>query len=152
MRRSANTVRVTAQLISAKDGKHLWAETFERKLTAGELFTLQEEISERVATAIAGDYGIIKLSSARETSRKAPGQLQSYECVFRVYEYIRISTPEYRAPATECLEHVTRSDPQYADGWAWLAMVHMDEYALGSGEASVQLEKGRDALKDGTYR
>ena len=146
VRRAADTLRVTAQLLSAKDGKHLWAETFERKLTAGDLFALQDEISERVVTAIAGDYGIIKLSGTRESSRKPPNQLQSYECVLRVYEYIRLSTPEARGPSTQCLERVTASDPQYADAWSWLALVYIDEYALGSAKAS-QLEKGSDALK-----
>src|SRR2546422_5484586 len=43
--------------------------------------------------------------------------------------------------------HVTTSDPQYADAWGWLALVYIDEYAMGSGNPLLQLEKGRDAVK-----
>jgi adenylate cyclase len=147
VRRAKDTVRVTAQLISAADGKHLWAETFERRLTPGELFALQDAISERVATAIAGAYGIITTARGRESSRKPPEQLQSYDCVLRAYEYSRVLTPESRAMATKCLERATKSDPLYADAWAWLASLYQDEYAFGNGILSVQLEQTRSALK-----
>ena len=147
VRRAAGAIRVTAQLLSAADGKHLWAETFERKLTAQNLFALQDEISEKVATQTAGDYGVIRMSRVRDTARKPPDQLQSYECILKVYEYNREQTPESRALATRCLERVTKSDSQYADAWGWLAMVYIDEFEMGEGKAELQLDMGYKALR-----
>ena len=50
VRRAANRVRITAQLVDAANGTHLWAEKFDRELV--DIFALQDEITERIATAI----------------------------------------------------------------------------------------------------
>jgi TolB-like protein len=70
VRRGGNTVRVNAQLLDANSGTHLWAETFDRKLTVAQLFALQDEITARIIGAIAGSYGAISRTH-RDAARTA---------------------------------------------------------------------------------
>jgi TolB-like protein/class 3 adenylate cyclase len=77
VRRSADRLRITAQLLSAADGKHLWAETYDRKLTTEDLFDTQDELARRVGGAIGGQYGVILSSRIRESVRKPPDRLES---------------------------------------------------------------------------
>ena len=147
VRRSADQLRITAQLLSTRDGKHLWAETFDRKLTAKDLFALQDELSERVATAIAGAHGVISMSRFRDTVRTPPDHLSSYECVLRTHEYLRLQSPDTHLVARECLERVTTVDPTYVDAWAWLAMLYTDEYSLEFNLRPLPLERADEAIR-----
>ncbi len=88
VRRSSNTIRVTAQLIDASDGTHMWADTYDRDLTAPNIFALQDDITSRIATTIGDTYGIISMSALSSAKRKAPDNLGAYECVLRGYEFL----------------------------------------------------------------
>jgi adenylate cyclase len=147
VRRSADRIRITAQLLSASDGKHLWAESYDRKLTAAEVFALQDDLAEQVATAVAGNYGIIATSRFHDAGRKPPDKLQSYECVLRSYAFIRLQTPELHSAARNCLERTLSSDSQYARGWAWLANMYLEEYGTGFNAEPDPLERARQALQ-----
>ena len=147
VRRSADTLRVTAQLLSASDGKHLWAKTYDRQLSAENVFALQDELAEQVATAVAGAYGVISLSRTRESARKPPDELSSYECVLRSHEYLRLITADSHLAARECLERVVIDDPQYADAWAWLTMMYVSEYADGYNAKPLPFERAHEAIR-----
>lgn len=71
VRRSGNQIRVTAQLIKALDGFHLWSETYDRE--SGDIFRIQDEISASVARALQAEI----LGAA--TSRETPGSTNSAE-------------------------------------------------------------------------
>ena len=53
VQRAGDSLRVTAQLLDAKDGTHLWAETYDRELSAASIFAVQDEITEQVVATIA---------------------------------------------------------------------------------------------------
>ena len=55
-----------------KDGTHLWAETFDRELSAANVFAVQDEITERVVGAIAGSYGVISRARFAEIKKRTP--------------------------------------------------------------------------------
>ena len=59
VRKSGTRVRVTAQLLDAEDGSNLWAESYDRELTADSIFEVQDEISGQIVTIIADAYGRI---------------------------------------------------------------------------------------------
>ena len=59
VRKAADTVRVTVQVLDATDGTHLWAETYDREYTAANLFEVQDEITEQVAAIIGSTAGIL---------------------------------------------------------------------------------------------
>jgi TolB-like protein len=147
VRRSADRIRLTAQLLSASDGKHLWAQSYDRNLTAAEVFALQDDLAEQVAAAVAGNFGIIALSRFQDTGRKPPDQLQSYECVLRSYAFIRLQTAELHLAARNCLERTLSSDSQYASGWAWLTNMYLEEYGTGFNAEPEPLRRARQSLQ-----
>jgi len=131
VRRSENDIRVIAQLLDAKDGTHLWAETYDRDLSAGSVFEIQDDITERVVGAIASADSIIAQAVVHASESKAPAELASYECVLRAGEYWRVITPEVHLHVRDCLEHVVSNEPDYAQAFAFLAFVTIDELLYG---------------------
>jgi len=130
VRRAADQIRVTAQLTDAKDGTHLWAETYDRDLATASIFEIQDEIAARVTAAVADSYGIIAQTALREIPDKTVENLTSYECVLRAYSHmLNQSEATYRA-ARACLETVTKDEPEYAQAWAMLAELYVDAAAI----------------------
>jgi len=131
VRRSGETLRVTAQLLDAQSGAHLWAETYDRDLTGADIFALQDEITSKVVGNIAGAYGRISQAGLEETKRKAPESIDSYDCVLRAIAYNRLLSPEGHAPIRDCLEAAVARDPDYGDAWGWLQAAYSWEYNFG---------------------
>ena len=124
VRRSSDQVRVTAQLLSASDGQHLWAHTYERDLSTASIFDLQAEIAVQVAATIGDIQGPIALERVGDVRSEAPDNLHSYDCVLLAHAYMREVTGEILRKATECLEQTVAEEPGYADAWSWLAQLY----------------------------
>ena len=107
VRRAGSRVRVTAQLITAEDGSHLWSERYDRELA--DVFALQDEIAGAIATALT-----TKLAVKSEVSRQHTPILGAYEAVLRARYYLNKVTPESMARARECLQQAIAIDPEYA--------------------------------------
>jgi adenylate cyclase len=132
LRKAGNRVRVTAQLIDVGSAAHLWAETYDRELTAENIFAVQDEITEQVVAKLAEPYGVISRAGLKEARVKAPSSLTSYECVLLAREYYSTETSRpLHLRARDALEHAVTVDPAYVDAWAWLAMLHLDEFRVG---------------------
>jgi len=127
VRKAAQQVRVTVQLSDSGDGRLVWSSNYERDLTVQGLFKLQDELAQQVVNAIAGSYGALTRAALPGARRKPPASLDSYDCVLRAYEYLHVHTPAKHLAARECLERVVESDPDYADGLAWLAYMYAEE-------------------------
>jgi serine/threonine-protein kinase len=114
VRRAGNRIRVTAQLIAAADGTHLWSERYDRQME--DLFAMQDEI----ASAIAAE---LKLKFAPEPSahsRRLPN-LQAYEAYLRYRQHQWGFTPESLQRSRECLEQAISLDPEFALPYVGLA-------------------------------
>ena len=131
VRRSENDIRVIAQLLDASDGTHLWAETYDRDLTAGSVFEIQDDITERVVGAIASAHSIIAMAVIDASNTKPPADLASYECVMRAMDYWRVITPDVHLTARTCLERVIAEEPDYAAAYVVLAGITTDELIFG---------------------
>jgi len=128
VQKAGERIRVTVQLSDAGEGRLLWANNYERDLTASDLFDLQDELARQVVNSIAGSYGALSRSELAEARRKPPASLDSYDCVLRTYEYLHIHYPPNHLEARDCLERTVELDPDYAEGWAWLAYLYSEEY------------------------
>ncbi len=147
VRRGAKTVRVTAQLLDARDAKHLWAETFDRELSVGELFAVQDEITTQIIGAIAGSYGVISRTWHEATIAAGTTNLEAYDCVLQAYAYEHILTPEVHAATRDCLERAVKLDPAYAAAWSKLAFLYADEYAFGYNPRPGSLDRALEAAQ-----
>ena len=120
VRRSLESVRVTAQLLDTADGGHIWADSYDRDLTAENLFQIQDDIAEGIVAALGGLYGAIERDAATK-------DLRSYECILLYYAFELENTAPVHAKARDCLEDSVRDDPDYADAKAALSILYTDE-------------------------
>jgi adenylate cyclase len=132
LRKAGGRVRVTAQLIEVGSAVHLWAETYDREFTAASMFAVQDEITEQVVAKIAEPFGVISRAGLKGARGKAPGSLSSYECVLLAREYYGTETSRaLHLRARDALERAVSVDPGYADAWAWLSILYVDEHRIG---------------------
>jgi adenylate cyclase len=151
VQRSGKTLRVTAQLLDAGSGAHLWAETYDRALTGADIFALQDDITSSAVANIAGAHGQIARTDLEGTRRQAPSGVDSYDCVLRAVALRRALSLELHGAARECLEKAVARDPNYAEAWAWLAHNYVLEYEYGFN-ARPELGDARDrALRAGLH-
>ncbi len=147
VRKAGGTIRVTVQLLESTDGKHLWAETYERELSGENLFDVQDQITENVVGAIGGKYGAIHRASLQASRGKAPDRLEGYDCVLRAITLLRQLTPQLHLSTRDCLESAVEQEPDYAEAWAWLSYLYNFEYSLGLNPRPNALERGLTAAR-----
>jgi len=120
VRKAGNRIRVTAQLITAADGSHLWSERYDRDLT--DVFAIQDEI----AVAIAGALKV-KLSVEPAARRRHEPNPAAYEAYLKARYHWGKLGPESVARSKEYLEQAIALDPDFA-----LAHCGYADYFLGS--------------------
>lgn len=109
VRRSGNRIRVTAQLINAADGCHLWSERYDRDMT--DIFALQDEIAQAISDAL----------KFRFAPRAHPVNLEAYQLHLKGQYHRFRFTPEGIAKAKEYFEQALAVDPNYAPAYSGLA-------------------------------
>jgi TolB-like protein/Tfp pilus assembly protein PilF/predicted Ser/Thr protein kinase len=107
LRRAGNRIRITAQLINAADGYHLWSERYDRELN--DIFAVQDEI----ATAIAGALQMKLSVKTTAMQRRAP-KLPAYEAYLKARHHQWLSTNESLALSREYYERAIELDPEFA--------------------------------------
>ena len=117
VRRSANTLRVTAQLIRASDSSHLWSQTYDRDRT--DIFKVQDEISHDVVAALK-----VKLLPAQELPKaQRTNDPEAYQQYLQGRYYLnRFSIADFEK-ARVFLERASELDPKFPLAWAALSQV-----------------------------
>jgi TolB-like protein/Flp pilus assembly protein TadD len=128
VRKAASRVRVTAQLIDAITGHHVWAQNYDREFV--DVFTVQDEIASKVVSAIEP-----QLYSAEQlrVRRKLPESLDAWECVVGALIHMDVRSKQSYTSARTLLERAITLDPFYAQAHAVHAL-------LTCGEVSVSLK------------
>jgi TolB-like protein/Tfp pilus assembly protein PilF len=116
-------VRITAQLIDASSGYHLWSERYDRSLK--DLFALQDEIVQKIVTTLGLQ---LRLQEQGWVVRKHTDNLEAYDYFLRGMESWYRFTKEANAQAQQMLEKAVALDPQYAEAYTWLGMTHFLEW------------------------
>ncbi len=128
LRKSGSIVRVSVQLVDAATSTHLWAETYDRDLSATNSFALLDELTAKIVSTTADTYGVLPRSMAVLAKAKPAASLSPYEAVLRSFSYWRLLTAEEHLETRDCLERAVEQEPDYADAWAELAIVYADEH------------------------
>ena len=116
VRRARNRVRITAQLVDATSGKHLWADRFDGHLD--DVFELQDKITEQIVVAVEPEIGTHERELAR---RRPPGSLDAWELVQRGLTYFYGKSRSDQIEAINCFKKATSVDPEFALAHAQLA-------------------------------
>src|SRR5216683_3096497 len=124
IRKVGNRVRITAQLIDAGSGGHLWAERFDRDLT--DIFSTQDEVVEKIVGALA-----VTLTQGEEQRlrRRGTGNVEAYESWLRARELLAPGTRESFVQARAMYRRAIEIDPNFAAPHAGFALAAISDYA-----------------------
>ncbi len=118
VQRSGNTVRINVQLIDAETDEHLWAEIFDRELTADNLFAIQSEISEEIAKALKAT---LSPEEQRRLEEQPTDNLAAYNAYLRGRQLMaRRSSADVDQAAAE-FQRAVELDPDFALAWVGVA-------------------------------
>jgi TolB-like protein/DNA-binding winged helix-turn-helix (wHTH) protein/Tfp pilus assembly protein PilF len=143
VRRDAGRVRITAQLIQAKDQSNLWTQKYDRDLN--DVLTLQGEIARQITDEIQSALGYRKPITPAIRAYVAPENYEAYELYLKGQYFFNKRTAEGFEQAIDYFQQAIVKDSNYARAYAGLA----DSYALIGGYSgrpqSDYLQKARDA-------
>ncbi|MBI3798714.1 MAG: adenylate/guanylate cyclase domain-containing protein [Deltaproteobacteria bacterium] len=123
VRKVDDKVRITAQLVDATTGDHLWAERYDRPLK--DIFTLQDEIRQKITMALR-----VKLTQEeQERFKSAPtDNLEAYDYFLQGLNRYQHLTKEANVQARQMFEKAIELDPQYAAAYAELGWTYVSEW------------------------
>lgn len=142
VRRSGERIRVTAQLIDAGSGIHIWADTFDRKLE--DVFAVQDEITHHIAGALGVQLERVLLDRVR---RKPTEAMEAYDLVLQATRYYRSLDPAEHAIARGLLERAVSLDPRYSRAYGELSWSYLDEFRFGYNARPDPLERALRAAR-----
>ncbi len=144
VRKAGNRVRITAQLIDATDGKHLWADRFDGTLE--DIFDLQDRITEQIVVAAEPE---IEASERERARRRPPENLDAWERFQRgLSHFYRINKDDYEE-AIRLFEEAVELDPTFALAHAYLAYARWFSIPLGfSDDPTTSLAAAREAAEE----
>src|SRR5208283_3459852 len=116
VRKAGNRLRISAQLVEAATGNHIWAERYDRELA--DIFAVQDEITERVVGAIEPE---LYAAEHFRSQRKPPESLDAWECVIRALSCIGQGTREANTEAEALCRRAIAIAPDYGQAHSLLA-------------------------------
>ena len=149
VRRDSGTIKIAAQLVDTASGVQLWGEQYRREPRADSLIALQEEIARIVAARVGSEYGIIPRTLSRESRKKPPESLETYEALLHFYHYVTLLTPEAFSRALRVLDHAVARDPECGLAWSLLGLLYCHNHTLQFSPAETPLEKAMTFARKG---
>ncbi len=154
VRRGGSRVRVTAQLVDAETGNHIWAERYDREMD--DIFAIQDEVTEAIVAAIAPEISDVERARA---TRKPPESLDTWDLYQRGLAAFYASTEAGLSSAIAQFDEVCAADPGFAPAFAmaagarWRHVIHFEpdnrveilETALEKAQRATTLDP-RDAV------
>ena len=118
VRKAGQRVRITAQLVEAETGNHIWAERYDRELA--DIFAVQDDITERVVATIEPE---LYAAERFRSERKPPESLDAWECVIRALSHVSEGTLDGNAQAEALCRRALLVAPRYSQARSLLAWV-----------------------------
>ena len=140
VRKAGNKVRITAQLVRADDGSHLWSETYDRTLE--DIFAVQDDIAGQVVRALE-----VTLLGGDNLTPRQPQDAEAYNLYLQGrYFYLR-QTPEDAERAISYLQRSVNRNPLNATAWVELANVYMMQADYGWRPSAESYGRAREAVE-----
>jgi adenylate cyclase len=144
VQRSGSRVRITAQLVDAATGYHLWAERYDREVT--DIFALQDEVTQQIVRVMA-----VKLTEAEKVRLgRAPTSVEAYDLVLRGHEERSRTTREGNAEARRLYTRAIELDPRYAAAYLGLGWTYLQSWQFLWTTDRESLERARELAEKAT--
>jgi TolB-like protein/Flp pilus assembly protein TadD len=145
VRRAGNRVRVNAQLINARTDAHIWSDSFDREMT--DLFTLQSELAEQIATALRANISPQEKASLQIHPTT---HLDAYDLYLRARDLFRWTGAgdprENGEKALGLLDQAIARDPEFALAYSLASRFHGELYWFGFDKTPGRLDKAKAAV------
>jgi TolB-like protein/DNA-binding winged helix-turn-helix (wHTH) protein len=139
-RKSEARLRVTAQLVEAATGAHLWADKFDGNLK--DVFDLQDRMTERVVGFVEPS---VEKSEIERSRRKRPESLDAYDLYLRALPFVRSLDPDGAPIAAGFLSDALKAHPNFALAHAYLAWSHQTRFMRADFDEAEKAVAMRDA-------
>ena len=147
VRKSGNRVRVTAQLIDATTGGHLWAERFDRDLT--DIFEVQDDVTTHIVSALALN---LNAGDRQSIAAEQTDNLEAYDSFLRGRELWFRTTKDANREAGTLLRRAIELDPRFAPAYAFLGGSYVIDYVNGWSASPAQaLEEAEKAARHAVH-
>jgi adenylate cyclase len=139
VRRSGETLRITAQLVDARSGEHVWAQRFDRPVQ--DAFSVQDDVTQKIVAALA--VSLTPLEAAR-IGHEGTASLEAHDSLLRGLQRFWIYTETANREAQALFERAVKQDSEYAAAHAWLARSLAFDYAMSWTDSTIEtLEQAR---------
>lgn len=143
VRKAGNRVRVTAQLIDATNGHHVWAERYDRQIE--DIFDLQDEMTQTIIGAVEPE---ISAAERARVSAKPPDNLDAWECFQRGVWHMWTYSKDDHENALKFLTRASELDPGFAPAHAYRGYVHYQSVVMHwSDDFKASLNNGMIAAR-----
>lgn len=144
VQRSGDRIRINVQLIRADRDEHLWAETYDRELSASNVFEIQSDIARAIADALRAT---LTEDDERRLTTVPTRNIDALDRYFIGRRLLEQRTRESLEAAIQYFEQVTELDPEFALGWSGLADAYMlmPEYSSSIDRELVE-RQAREAI------
>lgn len=141
VQKAGDAVRINVQLIKAEGDSHLWADTYDRKLT--DIFAVETEVAQKIANSLEAHLTGREQRQIANIPTKNP---QAYDAYLRGLALIIRQSAEHVEKAREFLQRAVELDPEYAQAWAQLSIAESELY-FSEDESPARLERARHAAE-----
>jgi adenylate cyclase len=135
VRKAGERVRITAQLIDAVTGHHLWADRYDRRLD--DVFAVQDEITHSIVDVLA----VMLSSTEQQRSQRRTEKPDAYDLVLRGVDQLRRATHASNGHARALFEQAIGLDADYAEAYALLAETYFRDWSMGWSRRGEPLER-----------
>jgi len=143
VQRSGNRVRINVQLIDAETDEHLWAEIYDRELSAENLFDIQSEIAQAIATALEATLSDAEMANLAEAPTT---NVAAYDLYLQARQLSVRQEELGNQTALELFREAIRLDPEFKLAWTGLADAYLTLYWWYSGGDTSLRDKAREAI------
>jgi TolB-like protein len=126
VRRFGNRARITAQLIDAETGKHIWGERYDKELV--DIFAVQDEVTRAIVATIAAQLG---KTVSENAARKTTTSIKSYEYLLQANRQYYRFNPDDNIAAARLYQKAIERDPRFSRAYAGLANTYNTDYFVG---------------------
>lgn len=149
VRRDPDIIKISVRLIDAATELQVWREQYRRELKTESLIALQEEIAGKVAGKIGDLFGVISSRMSRESQKKPPDSLNTYDAFLKYFHYHFSLSSESFAAAFKALEDAVAEEPENGLALSLLAHLYANNHALEYSQAGTSLETATAMARKG---